>query len=265
MAGSLIELARANQACVIASLIMAGSSGPVTLAGVLALQNAEILAGITLAQLVNPGAPVIYGSTSSAMDMRTGGLAIGCPELSMVVSATAQMATFYKLPSRSGGSLTDAHFPDGQAAGESALALSTAVRNGINFILHSAGILGSYIAMSFEKFLLDEEMCGMVRRLTRPIDFSDEAIDVPMIKTVGIGGQYLTQPKTFKLCRTEFYMTDFFNRQNYAGWKNAGSKRIDQAAAESLSHRLAAYEKPPIDPDVETALAAYVVRRKNKS
>jgi trimethylamine--corrinoid protein Co-methyltransferase len=119
--------------------------------------------------------------------------------------------------------------------------------------------------MSFEKFLLDEEMCGMVRRLTRPIDFSDEAIDVPMIKTVGIGGQYLTQPKTFKLCRTEFYMTDFFNRQNYAGWKNAGSKRIDQAAAESLSHRLAAYEKPPIDPDVETALAAYVVRRKNKS
>ncbi|MDJ0783124.1 MAG: trimethylamine methyltransferase family protein, partial [Desulfosarcinaceae bacterium] len=72
MAGSLIELARGNQACIIASLIMAGSSGPVTLAGVLALQTAEILAGVTLAQLVNPGAPVIYGSTSSAMDMKTG-------------------------------------------------------------------------------------------------------------------------------------------------------------------------------------------------
>jgi trimethylamine--corrinoid protein Co-methyltransferase len=265
MAGSLIELARANQACVIASLIMAGSSGPVTLSGVLALQNAEILAGITLAQLVNPGAPVVYGSTSSAMDMRTGGLAIGCPELSMVVSATAQMARFYKLPSRSGGSLTDAHFPDAQAAGESTLALSTAARSGINFILHSAGILGSYIAMSFEKFLFDEEMCGIIRKLIKPIDITDEAIDVDMIKTVGIGGQYLTQPKTFKLCRTEFYMTDFFNRQNYAGWKAAGSQRIDQAASESLSRRLAAYEKPPIDPDVETALAAYVLRRKNKS
>ncbi|WP_319406075.1 trimethylamine methyltransferase family protein [uncultured Desulfosarcina sp.] len=265
MAGSLIELARANQACVIASLIMAGSSGPVTLAGVLALQNAEILAGITLAQLVNPGAPVIYGSTSSAMDMRTGGLAIGCPELSMVVSATAQMARFYKLPSRSGGGLTDAHFPDGQATGESVLALSTAARNGINFILHSAGILGSYIAMSFEKFLIDEEMCGILRKLIKPIDVSDDAIDVETIKTVGIGGQYLTQPKTFKLCRTEFYMTDFFNRQNHAGWKAAGAQRIDQAATESLSRRLAAYEKPPIDPNIETALAAYVAVRKNKS
>lgn len=263
MAGSLIELARCNQACVIASLIMAGSSGPVTLAGVLALQNAEILAGVTLAQLVNPGTPVIYGSTSSAMDMRTGGLAIGCPELSMVVSATAQMARFYQLPSRSGGSLTDAHLPDGQAGGESILALSTAVRSGIHFILHSAGILGSYIAMSFEKFLMDEEMCAVLRRLIRPIDFSPAAIDAPMIKSVGIGGQYLTQPKTVELCRTEFFTTDFFNRQNYPNWKAAGAKPIDQAAAQTLSERLAAYEKPPIDPDVETALAAYVTQRKS--
>lgn len=262
MAGALIELARANQACIIASLIMAGSSGPVTLAGVLALQNAEILAGITLAQLVRAGAPVIYGSTSSAMDMKTGGLAIGCPELSMVISATAQMARHYNLPSRCGGSLTDAQFPDGQAAGESAIALSTAVRNGANFILHSAGIQGSFIAMSFEKFLIDEEMCGVLRKLIKPIDCSDEAIDVEMIKTVGIGGQYLTQPKTFQLCRTEFYMTEFSSRQNYAGWKAAGSKRIDQAAAESLAYRLAAYEKPPIDPDIEAALAAYVAQRK---
>jgi len=265
MAGSLIELARANQACVVASLIMAGSSGPVTLSGVMTVQNAEILAGITLAQLVNPGTPVIYGSTSSAMDMRSGGLSIGCPELSMVVSATAQMARFYNLPSRSGGGLTDAHFPDAQAAGESLLALSTAARNGINFILHSAGILGSYISMSFEKFLIDEEFCGVVRHMFKRIDFSEEGIDLEMIKTVGIGGQYLTQPKTFKLCRTEFYMSDFFNRQNYAGWKAAGAKRIDQAATDRLSQRLAAYQKPAIDPDEEAALAAYIADRKNNA
>jgi trimethylamine---corrinoid protein Co-methyltransferase len=262
MAGSLIELARANQACVIDSLVMAGSSGPVTLSGVLALQNAEILAGITLAQLVNPGVPVIYGGLSSAMDMRTGGLAVGCPELSMVVSATAQLARFYSVPSRSGGSLTDAHFPDAQAAGESALSLSTAVRNGIHFILDSAGILGSYMAMSFEKFLIDEEICAILKKLITPIDFSDEALDVEMIKTVGIGGQYLTQPQTFKRCRTEFYTTDFFNRRNHASWKSAGFKRIDQAAAEKVNQRLAAYERPAIDPDVKTALRAYVAKRK---
>jgi trimethylamine--corrinoid protein Co-methyltransferase len=196
--------------------------------------------------------------------MRSGGLSIGCPELSMVVSATAQMARFYHLPSRSGGGLTDAHAPDGQAAAESALALSTAARNGINFILHAAGILGSYIAMSFEKFMIDEEVGGIVRRLTHPIDFSDEAIDVEMIKNVGIGGQYLTQPKTFKLCRTEFYTTHFFNRQNHAGWKAAGASRIDQVASETLSRRLAGYEKPAIDPDVETALSAYIAKCKHE-
>jgi len=264
MAGSLIELARANQACVIASLIMAGSSGPVTLSGVLALQTAEILAGVTLAQLVNPGAPVIYGSTSSAMDMKTGGLSIGCPELSVVVSATAQMARFYNLPSRSGGSLTDAHFPDAQAGIESTLALTTAARNGVNFILHANGILGSYISMSYEKFLIDEELCGITRRLLKPMEVTPSSIDVEMIKAVGIGGQYLTQPKTFQLCRTEFHLTDFMSRQNHAGWKTAGKKRIDEFAVDRLGQRLAAYEKPDIDPAVEAALAEFVIRRKQR-
>lgn len=262
MAGALIELAGANQACVIDSLIMAGSSGPVTLAGVLALQNAEILAGVVLAQLVNPGAPVIYGGLSSAMDMRSGSLAVGCPELSMVVSATAQMARFYDLPSRSGGSLTDTHVADAQAAGESALSVSTAVRSGIHFILDAAGILGSYMAMSFEKFLIDEEMCRMLRKLVAPIDFSDGAMDLEVIKTVGIGGQYLTQPQTLARCRTEFYSTGFFNRRNHAAWTADGGKRIDQAAAQKLGERLAAYVKPPIDPDVEGALTAYVAERR---
>ena len=262
MAASLIELARANQACVIDSLVMAGSSGPVTLAGVLALQNAEILAGITLAQLVYPGAPVLYGGLSSAMDMRTGSLSVGCPELSMIVSATAQLANFYNLPSRSGGSLTDAHVADAQAAGESALALSTAARNGIHFILDAAGILGSYMSMSFEKFLIDEEMCGVLRKLVTPIDFSDDAIDVEMIKSVGIGGQYLTQPQTLQRCRTEFFASDVFSRMNHAGWSSAGCQRIDARAAEKVAQRLAAYAKPPIEPQVEAALAAYVTERK---
>jgi len=262
MAASLIEFARYGQPCVVAALIMAGSSGPVTLSGVLAVQNAEILAGLTLAQLINPGTPIVYGSTSSAMDMKTGGLSIGAPELSRFVSATAQMARYYGLPSRSGGGLTDAHLADAQAGVESALALSTAARSGINFVLHACGILGSYISMSFEKFLVDEELCGMVRRLLRPVEVTDESIDLPMIQKVGIGGQYLTQPKTFKLCRTEFFLPQLANRQNYQGWTDTGKLRADQRATEELQARLAKYEKPEIDPAVERALSEYVSRRK---
>jgi len=263
MIGALIELARHNQACVVASLVMAGGSGPVTLDGVLALQNAEILAGITLAQLVRPGAPVIYGSTSSAMDMKTGALSIGAPELSKNIHLVAQMARFYGLPARSGGGLTDSLFPDAQAGAESALALSTAVRGGINFILHSCGILGSYIAMSFEKFLIDEEVCGMVRSMIRPLDLTDESIDIDVIKEVGIGGQYLTHPKTFQLCRTEFFMPTLMSRQNPDAWTKSGKKSIDMIAEDKVAQRLATYEKPAIDPAIEKELTEYVEKRKN--
>ena len=262
MAGALIELARHNQACVVASLIMAGGSGPVTLDGVLALQNAEILAGITLAQLVRPGAPVIYGSTSSAMDMQTGALSIGAPELSKNINLVAQMARFYNLPSRSGGSLTDALSADAQAGAESALALYTAARSGINFILHSCGILGSYIAMSFEKFLIDEEVCGMVRNMFKPLALTDETIDIDVIKEVGIGGQYLTHPKTFQLCRTEFFMPSLMSRKNIDAWTKEGKKRIDQIAEDKVAQRLASYEKPDIDPKIEKQLTEYVEKRK---
>jgi trimethylamine---corrinoid protein Co-methyltransferase len=262
MVGSLIELARHGQACVVASLIMAGASGPVTLAGVLALQNAEILTGMVLTQLVREGAPVIYGSTSSVMDMKTGGLSIGAPELSKNINYTAQMARFYNVPSRSGGGLTDSLYPDAQAGVESALALSTAARNGVNFILHSCGILGSFIAMSYEKFLVDEEMCGMVRQMLKPIDIDDDSIDIDMIASVGAGGQYLTHPKTFKLCRSEFYIPDLMVRTNYDSWSASGKKKIDEIANDKLSQRLAKYEKPDIDPAIEKQLTEYVNSRK---
>jgi trimethylamine--corrinoid protein Co-methyltransferase len=262
MASSLIELARYGQACVLASLAMAGASGPVELAGVLAMQNAEILAGLTLAQLVKPGVPIIYGSTSSPMDMRTGGLSIGAPELSMLVSCTAQMARFYHLPSRSGGSLTDANFPDAQAGIESALALITAARNGINFILHACGILGAYVAMSYEKFIIDEELCGMVKKLIESIEISDATLDLATIEEVGIGGNYLTQSKTFELCRTAFFLPELMTVQDYDGWQSKGGQRTDERASELLNKRLANYEKPDIDPAIESELSEYVTRRK---
>ena len=262
MAGSLIDCARAGQPILDASLVMAGTSGPVTLAGVVALQNAEVLAGLTLAQLVRPGIPFIYGATSCPIDMKTGALAVGAVENAMLVAATAQMARFYNLPSRSGGALTDAHFPDIQAGMESGMSLFAAIRCGINFVLHACGILGSFVEMSFEKFLADEEFCGMVKRMHQPVEMSADAIDLPMIKEVGIGGQYLTQPKTFRLCRTEFFVPDLFKRQSYDSWKGSGRKRLDQEATEVLARRLEGYEKPDMDPAIERDLAKFVAKRK---
>ncbi len=258
MAGSIMELARYNQACIFGALLMAGASGPMSLAGLLVQQNAEILAGVTLTQLVNPGAPVIVGGTSAVMDMRTGCLSMGSPEVSRLTSASIQMAKFYNLPARAGCSNTDAHLADAQAGFESALTLMTAIRNGTNFVLHAAGILGSYSAMSFEKFIMDEELCRMVIEILKPITITEESIDTNFIKEVGIGGDYLTQTKTLEQCRTAFFLPNLVNRKGYSGWQIDGQKRIDEKAAEVLDDRLSSCIKPDIDPQIEKDLRAYI-------
>lgn len=261
MCGALIEFARYGQPCIVAPLMMGGASGPIQLPGLLALQNAEILAGITLAQLAAPGAPVIYGSTSSSTDMMTGGLAIGSPETSIIIEATAQMARYYGLPSRAGGSLTNAHVADGQAGAESALTLLTAVTSGIHYILHSCGILNSYLSMSFEKFMIDEELCGMVKRIVRPLEINEENISMDTIKEVGIGGNYLAHPKTLELCRSAFFPSKLMYRDSYIAWNASGSSTVADRAGQLLSVRLESYEKPPIDQGVEQALGEYVAKK----
>lgn len=258
----IIEFARWGQPLLIACCVMGGSSGPVAPAGILTLQNAEILAGIVLSQLVKPGLPIIYGATSCPLDMRSGAISIGAPETAILAGATAQMAQFYDLPSRSGGDLTDAHFPDIQAGIESALTLLTAARQGINFILHSCGILASFLAMSFEKFIADEEACAMVRKMLTPIEVNEDTIDLETIKEAGIGGSYLTKKKTLAKCRTEYYIPELMNRQGFGNWKAAGKKPAHLVADEIVQRRLAAYEQPPIEPDREQTLRDFVDRKK---
>ena len=169
-AETIIDMARMGQPLVITNLVMAGASGPISLPGLLALANAEILAGVALAQLARPGIPVVYGSVSAPADLRTLTSAVGAPEAVALSSAIIQLARFYGLPCRTGGMLTNAHYPDAQAAAEGTLLMSTAVRNGANFIFHACGQLGSYISMSFEKWLIDEEVCRTLRRTLTAFD-----------------------------------------------------------------------------------------------
>ena len=264
MAGSILELARHRQPMVIANMIMAGTTGPVRLPGLLALMNAEILAGLTLAQLAGPGTPVIYGTTSCPTNMKSIVASVGSPEAAIIASAAIQLARYYKLPCRSGGSLTDALVPDGQAMAEGSLLLTTSVQNGAHFILHACGMIGTYIGMNLEKWLIDEELCGMIRRMLTSVDVTEETIDVESIKAVGIGGSYLMEPATLKHFRTEFFMNDLFSKQDHNSWSRKGSRRVEESAADLLLKRLSAYEKPDIDPAMEADLANFVMQRKNK-
>ncbi len=264
MTESLKVAARYGQPVIVAPLMMGGASGPIKLAGLIALQNAEILAGIVLAQLIREGTPVIYGSASSITDMKTGGLSVGAPEMSKLISAVVQIADFYGIPSRAGGAITDTHAHDMQAGVESALALYTAIRSGVNFILHSAGIMNSYLAMSFEKFLVDEEICGMIKNVVNPIEVSDETLSFEIVKEIGIGGEFLSHPETLKLCRSEYFSPSLFIRDNYESWIAKGKPRIEEIAKEKLAERLNKYKKPDIDPRIEKDLKKFLDKRKSE-
>jgi trimethylamine--corrinoid protein Co-methyltransferase len=257
----ILQMAGWRQPVVISNMILAGVSGPVSLPELLVLENAEVLAGVVLTQLVSPGAPVLYGSSSAPIDMRTMVSAVGTSEAVKIASATAQMAGFYKLPCRAGGSLTDAHLPDAQALAEGTLMLSTVVRNGAHFIYHACGQMGSYISMGYEKWLLDEEICRMVRNILTPMIPAGETIDTDLVNQVGIGGQYLTHPSTFQKFRN-LSASRLFNRKDYSRWQKSGAMRVEDQAYKALGPRLENYEKPPIDPGLEHALTAYVTARK---
>jgi trimethylamine---corrinoid protein Co-methyltransferase len=263
MAEIIIDLARLGQPLVITDMVLAGTSGPVSLPGLLAMANAEILSGIVLAQLAGPGTPVVYGSVSAPSDMRTVASAVGAPEAVVLASAVIQLAKYYKIPCRTGGMLTNSHCLDSQAAAEGTLMMSTAVRNGANFILHACGQLGSYISMSFEKWMLDEEVCRMLRRVLTAMNINVESIDVATIKSLGSDGNYLTHPTTFKHCRS-LYQPQLFTRDDYQKWELRGARCVADKTQTMLADRLAKYEKPPIDPGLEQALVEYVSRQKKR-
>jgi trimethylamine--corrinoid protein Co-methyltransferase len=255
---ALMAYAHAGQPIVIATLIMAGSTGPITLAGVLALQNAEQLAGIVLAQLIRPGLPCIYGSTSTNIDLRTGALAVGSPELSLCLSAHAQLARFYGLPSRGGGALTDASLTDPQAGYESMFSLLTTINSGIDFVLHAGGILSSYLAFSYEKFVMDDEICGMARRYLRGIQVDPETLAYEVISNVGPGGHFLGEDHTLERCRTEFWQPKLFDRSGLEAWWDGGRSDTTSRATRRWQELLACHEDPALDGTTASQLQAYI-------
>ena len=258
MIEALITYARARQPVVIAAMALAGSTAPITLAGMLAQKSAEVLAGATLAQLISPGTPVVYGSTSTNLYMKTGSPSIGSPELALVVTATAQLARHYGLPSRGGGALTDANYPDAQAGFESMLSLLTTVNSGVSFVLHAAGIVSSYLAFSYEKFVLDDEMCGMMRRYRRGITVTPDALASDLIARVGPGGNYMMEDHTVRRCRTESWQPAIASRVDLASWQEGGRPDVVTRAHQRWQRLLAEHQDPPLDEVTARQLQAFV-------
>ena len=252
-----LRLARLGQPVLIAVCAMGGTTAPITLAGLLAVQHAELLVGLVLTQLANPGTPFLYGGTSSLSSMQSGALMIGAPAYWSLMEATVRLGHWLGVPVRAGGSVTDAHVPDAQAGIESALAMDTVLRTGAQFVLHAAGILSSFNCFSPEKFVIDDEVLSGIRAARRPIEVDEETLALDVVKAAGPGGTVLGHAHTRKHARDGIRKT-IMNRAPYETWRSLGSQDLATAAGARVTELLESYEPPDdLDPVVRRQLDAY--------
>ena len=261
MTDGIISFARAGQLMIVTPFTLAGAMAPVTIAGALTLAHAEALFGITLSQVVRPGAPVMYGSFTSNVDMKSGSPAFGTPEYTKAAFGAGQLARHIGLPWRC-SSATAANAPDAQAAYESQMSLWGALLGGCHFILHAAGWLEGGLTASYEKFMLDVEMLQMFAELFQPVAATPEEIGLDAVAEVGPGGHFFAAAHTLQRYRDAFYGPLVSDWRNFGAWRDAGAHTATERAAVLARRTLEAFQPPPLDPSVQEELAAFVrVRR----
>jgi trimethylamine--corrinoid protein Co-methyltransferase len=255
-AEGLLICAEYRQPVTLAPEAIAGLTAPVTLAGLVAQENAAILAHIALAQIFRPGTPVLYGTVSTTANMRIGTVALGSVETGLITAASAQMARYYGLPIRSVGGTTESKREDLQAGFERMGTLLPAVLAGVNLIT-CAGTLDSSMMESHALLMLDDEICGAALRLARGIEVNEESLALDLIKKVGFSGSYLTARETSRLYRKEHFIPTFFVREPYDTWEKEGGKVAIERARERALAILAGHQARELDQAIERELQAF--------
>ena len=262
MLEALTVYARARQATIITPFILSGAMAPVSLAGTLIQQNAEALAGITYAQMVEPGTPVIYGSFMTDVDLKSGAPMFGSSGSQLAVYAGAQLARRYNLPFRSGGMFASSKVADAQSAYESVMTMLPAVQGRVNFVLHAAGWLENGLSAGYEKFVLDCDLLGQFYKLLKGIDFSEDMLAMQSIREVEAGGHHLGTPFTMQHFTTAFYRSELFDYNSYEEWISQGKKTAPERAAQKVKQMLDSYQQPELDEALDQELQDFITSRK---
>jgi trimethylamine--corrinoid protein Co-methyltransferase len=263
MAEGLIALAEHGQCNIVTPFTLAGAMSPVTVAGALAQQHAEALAGIALTQIVRPGVPAVYGGFTSNVDMKTGAPAFGTPEYTQAAQISGQLARRIGMPFRS-SNVTAANACDAQAAYESQMALWGSLMGGAHMINHAAGWLGGGLTASFEKLIIDAEMLQMMAAYFQPPEVSEATLALDAIREAGPGGHFFGTAHTLERYETAFYAPLVSNWDNHDSWVQRGSVEAAGRANQIWKQLLEEYEQPPIDPAIDEALRDYMERRKRE-
>ena len=238
--------------------------GPVTQAAVIAQTHAEIMVGIALAQLVRRGCPVVYGSFHSTMNLKSGALTFGTPEANLATMALAQLGRRLNVPVRcGGGQITSSNSADGQAMQESTSAMIVSVLSGANQIWHAAGWLEGGLTMSYEKFVMDLDHCGMLLRMVQGLEINSETFGRDAYLEAGPGRNFLSTGHTLRHFARANYQSELPEAGPYESWLENGRPTAEMRANDRWKSMLAKYEAPAIDPAIDEALRETIAAKKS--
>ena len=260
MCQGIIDFARAGQASVITPFTLAGAMAPVTMPGALVLQHAEALAGITLAQSVRPGAPVVYGSFTSNVDMKSGSPAFGTPEFVQAAFGAGQLARHINLPWR-GSAATASNAPDEQSVYEFLMSAWGSILGGVNMMVHAAGWLEGGLTGSMEKFILDIEMLQIFAEIFDPLASGDADLAYEAIASVEPGSHFFGCEHTMERYQSAFYEPLVSDWSNFGQWTDNGSLTATQRANGIWKQILQDFEAPALDQARNEELQAFIDRR----
>ena len=250
----LMEVAKEGLPILYGAIAQAGATGPVTLAGTVAQSNAEVLAGLVIAQLVRKGTPFVHGVISSIMDQKTSVMSYGAPEFALINIMCAQLTQYYGLPYFGTGGTTDSKTVDGQAVCEAMMTALPAVLCGTNLI-HDIGYIESGMTGSFEMIVIGNEIADMCFRIARGVKVDDDTLATDVIANVGPGGQFLAQKHTIKYLQLgEHWMPTLLDRTRFETWSKAGSKDFTARVRTSVQKILKDYQPEPLPRDVATEI-----------
>ena len=264
MSGALKTYARANQPVACTPWTLTGAMSPTTIAGTLAQVLAEALASLSLVQLVNPGAPCLMGSFASTMSMQSGAPTFGTPEAGQMVLAAGQLARRLGVPLHTVGTLSASKKADAQSQQEGTWGLMMSLFAGANIINHATGWLEGGLVTSFEKTMMDADLCGKLCRFFEGIDLSENAQAMDAIAATGPGQHFLGSDHTQANFLTALFRPDLADNNSYEQWSADGGLDMTQRANALWKDRLDHYQDPGLDPDIDEALQAYIRQRKEE-
>ena len=253
----LMILAEYGQPALVSPEAMAGTTAPVTLAGLLVQHNAEVLAHIVMAQAVNPGTPLLYGTVSTVAEMKAGTTTLGAVETGLISAACTQLAHFYDIPCRAVAGGTESKTFDIQCGVERVRTMMMTAMAGANYIT-CVGTAESTTAGGHELAVIDNDLIGAVKRALNGIEVTDDTLALDIIKKVGPGGAYITESHTLEHFKQELYFSKIVDQDQRETWEKGGQKGMLERARQEALNILANHQELALDPKLLNELDDYV-------